>query len=104
MEEAQAHFLLWEDLDQDGRSELIAGKRYMAHGGRDPRGERPFDDLSLRVQTGKNGVEPQDDIDKIKRSVHLNPERVKKYFQALVDMWPEEFPVPNPDASEAAAE
>ncbi len=33
---SQAHFLLWEDLDQDGRSELIAGKRYMAHGGRDP--------------------------------------------------------------------
>ena len=32
---SQAHVLLWEDLDGDGREELITGKRYYGHGGRD---------------------------------------------------------------------
>ena len=33
---AGAHAPLWEDLDGDGRNELIVGKRYLAHEGRDP--------------------------------------------------------------------
>gem|GEM_PF-5169442 len=33
---SQCHAPLWADLDGDGREELIAGKRYMAHGGSDP--------------------------------------------------------------------
>ncbi len=33
---SQPHSLLQADLDQDGRAELIAGKRYMGHGGKDP--------------------------------------------------------------------
>ncbi len=33
---SQAHSLLLADVDGDGRSELIAGKRYMGHDGRDP--------------------------------------------------------------------
>ena len=33
---SQAHSLLWADLDGDGRGELITGKRYLAHDGRDP--------------------------------------------------------------------
>ena len=33
---AGAHAPLWEDLDGDGRNELILGKRYLAHEGRDP--------------------------------------------------------------------
>lgn len=41
---SQGHFLLWEDLDQNGRSEVIGGKRYMAHGGADPGAE---DTLSI---------------------------------------------------------
>ena len=32
---SQPHTLLWNDLDNDGLPELIAGKRYMAHGGND---------------------------------------------------------------------
>ena len=32
---SQSHALLWGDLDGDGTKELIAGKRYMAHDGRD---------------------------------------------------------------------
>lgn len=33
---SQGHSPLWADMDGDGRNELITGKRYMAHGGRDP--------------------------------------------------------------------
>lgn len=31
-----AHYLIWEDLDKNGTPDLIAGKRYQAHGDRDP--------------------------------------------------------------------
>jgi hypothetical protein len=33
---SQAHALAWEDLDGDGKPELITGKRYYAHSGKDP--------------------------------------------------------------------
>jgi Glucuronyl esterase, fungi/FG-GAP-like repeat len=33
---AQPHSLLWADLDGDKKPELIAGKRYMGHEGKDP--------------------------------------------------------------------
>lgn len=33
---SQGHAPLWADMDSDGRKELIAGKRYMSHGGSDP--------------------------------------------------------------------
>jgi dienelactone hydrolase len=33
---AQAHALLLADLDRDGKPEIVAGKRYMGHEGRDP--------------------------------------------------------------------
>lgn len=33
---SQAHCLAWEDLDRDGQPELITGKRYYAHSGKDP--------------------------------------------------------------------
>ena len=33
---SQIHAPLWGDIDNDGRPELIAGKRYMGHDGRDP--------------------------------------------------------------------
>jgi len=33
---SQAHVLVWHDLDGDGHPELITGKRYYGHGGRDP--------------------------------------------------------------------
>ena len=41
---SQAHSLLLADVDGDGRSELIAGKRYMGHDGKDP-GE--YDPLAI---------------------------------------------------------
>ena len=33
---SQSHSLLLADVDGDGQDELIAGKRYLAHGGKDP--------------------------------------------------------------------
>ncbi|MBC9868824.1 MAG: VCBS repeat-containing protein [Opitutae bacterium] len=33
---SQGHALAWEDVDNDGQPELITGKRYYAHSGRDP--------------------------------------------------------------------
>jgi dienelactone hydrolase len=41
---SQAHSLLLADVDGDGQSELIAGKRYMGHDGKDP-GE--YDPLAI---------------------------------------------------------
>ena len=34
----------WTDIDQDGENELVTGKRYRAHNGKDPGGN---DDLGL---------------------------------------------------------
>lgn len=42
-------------------------------------------------------LEPQHDINKIKRSVNLDPSRVKQYMQTLIDNWPDKFPEPNKD-------
>ncbi len=33
---SQGHALAWDDVDNDGQSELITGKRYYGHSGRDP--------------------------------------------------------------------
>jgi len=33
---SQAHSLAWDDVDNDGKAELVTGKRYFAHSGRDP--------------------------------------------------------------------
>lgn len=39
---SQYHTMLWEDIDQDGQKELITGKRYRAHNGKDPGGDEPL--------------------------------------------------------------
>ena len=36
---SQYHTMQWEDLDGDGMNELITGKRYRAHNGKDPGGK-----------------------------------------------------------------
>lgn len=38
---SQYHTMEWEDLDGDGQNELITGKRYKAHNGKDPGGHDP---------------------------------------------------------------
>lgn len=40
-EYSQPHSLAWADLTGDGKPELITGKRYYAHNGRDPGGQSP---------------------------------------------------------------
>ncbi len=43
---SQYHSMEWTDIDQDGENELVTGKRYRAHNGKDPGGN---DDLGLYV-------------------------------------------------------
>ena len=44
-------------------------------------------------------LEIQGEVDLIKRSVNLDPARVKQYMQTLIDNWPDEFPAPNKDVT-----
>ncbi len=39
---SQAHYLLLADLNNDGSQELVTGKRYRAHNGKDPGGNDPL--------------------------------------------------------------
>ena len=42
-------------------------------------------------------IENKDEVDKIKRSVNLDPARVKTYLGMLVNDWPADVQGPNPD-------
>ena len=42
---SQGHALAWDDVDNDGQPELITGKRYYAHSGRDAGAE---DDITVQ--------------------------------------------------------
>jgi hypothetical protein len=42
-------------------------------------------------------VEKQNEVDKIKKSVYLDPEKVKNYLVTTVKDWPSTFPKPNSD-------
>jgi len=42
-------------------------------------------------------IEVQDEVDKIQRSLHLDPSKVEHYYQTVVDTWPQRFPEPHPD-------
>jgi len=44
---------------------------------------------SLRVP-----VEPPKEVDKIRNSLHLDPEKVKDYFETVVATWPNTWPTP----------
>ncbi len=45
-------------------------------------------------------VEDEAEIDKIKRSVRVDPERVRGYLEKLLADWPDSFPEPAPDREE----
>ena len=47
---------------------------------------------SLRIP-----LESQEEINKIKRSVHLDPAKVHAYLENMVRTWPTNIPGPNPD-------
>ena len=42
-------------------------------------------------------IENEFEVDKIKRSVRVDPERVRQYLQTLLDNWPDDFPEPASD-------
>ena len=44
---------------------------------------------SLRIP-----VEIQGEVDKIKRSLVLDPEKVRTYLETVIDNWPDRFPDP----------
>ncbi|MBM80930.1 MAG: hypothetical protein CMJ78_10090 [Planctomycetaceae bacterium] len=52
---SQGHALAWDDVDKDGQPELITGKRYYAHSGRDAGAE---DDMTVQYYdwNSKNGT------------------------------------------------
>lgn len=54
---SQAHVLVWHDLDGDGKSELITGKRYHGHGGKDPGANDGIVLYAYRWKAEKNGFE-----------------------------------------------
>ena len=42
-------------------------------------------------------VEAQREVDKIKESLHLDPDKVKAYYETVSATWPSSFPEPTPD-------
>ena len=42
-------------------------------------------------------IESQGDVDKIKRSVNLDPAKIYDYLDKIVKSWPKDIPGPNPD-------
>jgi len=42
-------------------------------------------------------VEVPSEVDKIKRSLHLDPAKVKQYYETVVAHWPDSLPIPNSD-------
>ena len=42
-------------------------------------------------------LENQDEVDKIRRSVQLDPIKVRNYLKTVVETWPSEIPGPNSD-------
>jgi hypothetical protein len=56
-----------------------------------------FNFFNRLMDSLKVPVEEKDEVDKIKNSVHLNPEKVKNYLATIVENWPARFPKPNSD-------
>lgn len=56
-----------------------------------------FNFFNRLMDSLKVPVEKKDEVDKIKNSVHLNPEKVKNYLTTIVENWPARFPKPNSD-------
>jgi hypothetical protein len=66
--------------------------------------------VELSLMSGKQGmmnrfmdsfqipVESEEEVNKIKNSVHANPDKMKAYLETLVASWPERFPEPDSTA------
>lgn len=49
-------------------------------------------------------IEDQDEVDRIRRTVRADPNRIKAFIEKLIEYWPQEFPVARSDEKAAAAE
>ena len=56
-----------------------------------------FNFFNRLMDSLKVPVEEKVEVDKIKNSVHLDPEKVKIYLATMVQNWPARFPKPNSD-------
>ncbi len=66
--------------------------------------------VEMSLMSGKQGmmnrfmdsfgipIEEEGEVNKIKKSVRGDPQKMKAYLQSLIDNWPEAFPEPHPDA------
>jgi hypothetical protein len=52
---SQLHALAWDDLDNDGQPEIITGKRYYAHSGKDKGAEDEIVIARYQPRLGKDG-------------------------------------------------
>lgn len=52
---SQAHFVCWADIDGDGCDDLVTGKRYRAHNGKDPGSNDPLGIYWYRFDAGNKG-------------------------------------------------
>jgi hypothetical protein len=66
--------------------------------------------VELSLMSGKQGfsnrmmdsfqipIEEQNEVNKIKKSVRANPDKMKAYLEAIVANWPDAFPEPDSSA------
>jgi esterase/lipase len=73
---SQAHSLLWADLDGDGADELIAGKRYLGHDGRDPGEYDPLVAFGYRFDGQKRTWQRESIFEGVGAAFGLDPKAV----------------------------
>lgn len=56
-----------------------------------------FNMFNRMMDSLKVDIELPSEVDRIKNSLHLDPERVRTYLQTLLDHWPDAFPTPSSD-------
>ena len=56
-----------------------------------------FNMFNRMMDSLKVDIELPSEVDRIKSSLHLDPDRVRTYLQTLLDHWPESVPPPSDD-------
>lgn len=56
-----------------------------------------FNMFNRMMDSLKVDIELPSEVDRIKNSLHLDPDRVRDYLQTLLDHWPETFPPASDD-------
>ncbi len=55
-----------------------------------------FNMFNRLMDSLKIPLEIQDEVDKIQRSLQLDPEKVRRNLQGMLESWPKDFPQPGP--------